>query len=166
MAKQGAKKMKDENKKRLDLLLRIILISNVSIRLRYSLPSLSLLFTQSHGTDPWNLLVPRRSLPSNLLFGQLVRWYCFETWKIWSGWQYFKCRRAHSARYFFCFLEGRKGVTLCLEPNLGCQGAVKGIKLPVGGEILWRLNLILFGSVESLVCALVAFWCWEVNKER
>ncbi|CAN6253858.1 unnamed protein product [Urochloa humidicola] len=28
MAKQGAKKMKDENKKRLDLLLRIILISN------------------------------------------------------------------------------------------------------------------------------------------
>ncbi|CAN6253859.1 unnamed protein product [Urochloa humidicola] len=30
MAKQGAKKMKDENKKRLDLLLRIILISNLA----------------------------------------------------------------------------------------------------------------------------------------
>ena len=39
MAKQGAKKMKDENRKRLDLLLRIILISNVSTHLQPPLPS-------------------------------------------------------------------------------------------------------------------------------
>jgi len=41
MAKQGAKKMKDENKKRLDLLLRIILVSNVSTRLQSPLPSVA-----------------------------------------------------------------------------------------------------------------------------
>ena len=51
MAKQGAKKMKDENKKRLDLLLRIILISNVSTRLQSPLPSPPLR-RASRGTDP------------------------------------------------------------------------------------------------------------------
>lgn len=77
MAKQGAKKMKDENKKRLDLLLRIILISNVSTHLQYPLPSPPL------PSPPLNragqirgiFSSPRRSLPSNLFFGQLVRWY-------------------------------------------------------------------------------------------
>jgi hypothetical protein len=49
MAKQGAKKMKDENKKRLDLLLRIILISNVSTRLQSPSPPLR---RALRGSDP------------------------------------------------------------------------------------------------------------------
>jgi len=70
MAKQGAKKMKDGNKKRLDLLLRIILVSNVSTRLQSPLPSRPSRIARDRSAH--HFFDPYRLLPSNLLFVQLV----------------------------------------------------------------------------------------------